>query len=162
MALSRKKQESVLILHNIRSAHNVGAMFRTAEAVGISKIFLTGYTPAPLDKFNKPRADISKASLGAELMIPWGLYKQVGSVLKKLKKENYTLIGIEQSSASVDYKKIKTKNPIAFMMGNEVLGISPTLLKQCDIVAEIPMKGRKESLNVSVAFGVAAFRILNV
>lgn len=162
MALSRKKQQSVLVLHNIRSAHNVGAMFRTAEAAGISKIFLTGYTPTPLDKFNKPRADISKSALGAERMIPWESAKTIAPVFKKLKSENYTLVGIEQSSTSVDYKKVHVKTNIAFVMGNEVLGISPALLKKCDVVAEIPMKGRKESLNVSVAFGIAIFRILNV
>lgn len=164
---------SVVILDNIRSVHNVGSIFRTSDAGGISKIYLTGYTPSPLDRFGKERSDLAKAALGAEKSVAWESTKTVLSVIKKLKKEGYTIIAIEQAENSVDYKKVKNgrvgkgglgKNvaKVAFLMGNEVDGVSPAILKHCDIVAEIPMKGKKESLNVSVAFGIAVFRMLGV
>ncbi len=154
--------KSVLILHNIRSTHNVGSIFRTADAAGISEIFLTGYTPRPIDNFGKERKDIAKTALGAEKSIPWQYAKTPSGFIKKLKKEGYSLVAIEQSSRSIDYKKIKIKYPVAILLGNEVKGLSPALLKACDQVAEIPMRGEKESLNVSVAAGVALFRILGI
>lgn len=155
-------KEITLILHDIRSAQNVGAMFRTAEAAGISKIYLSGYTPAPLDRFGKERKDVAKASLGAEKMIPWVEAKSIGALMGKLKMEKFQMIAIEQSEKSVDYKKVKAKNNIVFIVGNEVTGLSPAILKKCDVIAEIPMQGKKESLNVSVALGIALFRILNI
>ncbi|MDD5318840.1 MAG: TrmH family RNA methyltransferase [Candidatus Pacebacteria bacterium] len=158
-----------LILHNIRSTHNVGSIFRTADAAGVSKIFLTGYTPTPVDKFGRERKDIAKTALGAEKNIPWVYAKTPTSLIKNLKKERVKLIAIEQHVRAVDYKKVKlTENKkgerrgTAFLVGNEVKGMSKQLLAQCDVVAEIPMKGKKESLNVSVSFGIALFRILNI
>ncbi|MEI6479168.1 MAG: TrmH family RNA methyltransferase [bacterium] len=151
-----------LILHNIRSAHNIGSIFRTADAVGVSKIFITGYSPRPIDKFGKLQKEIAKTALGAEKNIPWEYEKNVSKVIKKLKKEGVHIIAIEQSKDSLDYKKVKPKFPVAFILGNEVKGISKQLLRSCEIVAEIPMLGNKESLNVSVSAGVALFRILNV
>lgn len=157
-----KNQENILILPDIRSAQNVGAIFRTAEAVGISKIYLTGYTPCPVDKFNRIRKDISKSALGAELIVPWEYKKSLSVLLTKLKKENYKIIAIEQDKNSVDYKKVRLSHKNAFIVGTEVSGLPKSILKKCDIIAEIPMKGKKESLNVSVATGVALFRILSI
>jgi len=157
-----KNQENILILPDIRSAQNVGAIFRTAEAVGISKIYLTGYTPCPVDKFNRIRKDISKSALGAELIVPWEYKKSLSVLLTKLKKENYKIIAIEQDKNSVDYKKVRLSHKNAFIVGTEVSGLPKSILKKCDIIAEIPMKGKKDSLNVSVAIGVALFRILNI
>jgi len=154
------KKYKVLILPNIRSAINVGAMFRTADAVGIDKIYLTGYSPRPTDKFGRIQKDIAKSALGAETWISWEYEEDINKVLKKLKKENFQIIAIEQDENSVDYRKVKAKNNVAVMMGEEVNGIDKKILKKCDIVAEMPMKGKKESLNVSVACGVALFRIL--
>ena len=151
-----------LILHNIRSAQNVGSIFRTADACGISKIFLSGYTPKPIDRFGREVKAISKTALGAEKNIPWGYYPQIGLVMKKLKKEGVEIIAIEQDEKSVDYKKLKLKKDTAFILGNEVKGISKQLLSKCDKIAEIPMKGKKESLNVSVTAGVFLFRVLNI
>jgi len=151
-----------VLLHNIRSTHNVGSIFRTADALGVSKIYLSGYTPTPLDKFNKPRKDIAKVALGAEKTIPSEYYNSGEKIIIKLKKEGYQIIGLEQNKKSVDYKKIKPKYPVLFVMGNEVEGIDKKILSLCDFIAEIPMKGEKESLNVSVAFGVAVFRILRI
>lgn len=154
----------IVILDNIRSTHNVGSIFRTADAAGVDKIFLCGTTPAPIDRFGRVRKDITKVSLGAEKSVSWNYVKDTVSVIKKLKKEGYQIIALEQEENSVDYKKIKlVKNSkIALVLGEEVNGIDKNILKIADIVAEIPMKGKKESLNVSVAFGVALFRILNI
>ena len=155
------KRDAVLILHNIRSEQNAGSLFRTADAVGISKIYLIGYTPAPVDRFGRPSKGLAKASLGAEAL-PWEKKKTIQPLLKKLKAEGFQIVAIEQSASSVDYKKVKLAGKIAFMLGNEVEGISAAILKLADIVAEIPMRGKKESLNVAVAGGVALFRILGV
>lgn len=155
-------KENILILHDIRSAQNVGAMFRTADAAGVSKIYLTGYTPTPIDKFGRKRKDIAKAALGAEETMSWEEIKNISSLFKKLKKEKFLIVAIEQDKNSVDYKKVKLGGKNAFLMGTEVSGIPQNILKKCDVVAEIPMKGEKESLNVSVACGVALFRCLNI
>ena len=155
------KKTSYAILLDIRSAENVGAIFRTADGVGISKIFLAGYTPAPIDRFGRWRKDIAKSALGAEKTIKWEEIKEVSKLITELKKEDFRIIAIEQDKNSTDYKKIKAKNKTVFIVGNEVNGLPKEILKHCDKIAEIPMSGRKESLNVSVAFGVAVFRILN-
>ena len=151
-----------LVLHNIRSAHNIGSIFRTADAVGVSKIFITGYSPRPIDMFGRSQKEIAKTALGAEISIPWEYEKNVSKIIKRLKLEGAQIIAIEQDKNSLDYKKIKPKFPVAFILGNEVKGISKPLLKSCDVITEIPMMGNKESLNVSVSAGVALFRILNV
>ena len=151
-----------LILPDIRSAQNVGALFRTADAAGITEIYLTGITPTPLDRFGRPNALVTKTSLGAELTVPWSYSKTLTPLLRKLKQKEFTIIAIEQSPASIDYKKVKISGPVAFVLGNEVEGISKKILEKIDIVAEIPMKGGKESLNVSVAGGIAIFRMLNI
>ena len=166
----KRSKNAVLILHNIRSKLNVGSIFRTADALRITKIYLTGYTPAPVDRFDRVVQEISKSALGAEKNIPWEKKKDPFAIIKKLKNEGYYVIAIEQSQKSIDYKKIKPKFPTAFIFGNEVIGISPALLSPADVIAEIPMQGelsrnrsadgRKESLNVSVTAGIALFRIL--
>jgi 23S rRNA (guanosine2251-2'-O)-methyltransferase len=152
--------QAMLILHDIRSAQNVGSLFRTADAVGISKIYLSHITPAPTDRFGRARTDIAKTALGAEKNIPWESYKDIIPLIEKYKKEGYKTIAIEQSSNSVDYKTIKPGEKILFILGNEVDGLPKEVLEVANIVAEIPMAGNKESLNVSVAGGIALFRIL--
>ena len=157
-------QENILILHNIRSVENVGAMFRTADAAGIDKIYLTGYTPAPLDRFGRKRKDLTKSALGAEKFVAWEYKKSIFPLLAKLKSEKYFIIAIEQDKKSVDYKTLRLRSGRGnvFIVGTEVTGIPKNILKKCDIIAEIPMRGKKESLNVSVATGIALFRILNL
>lgn len=157
-----KKQENILILHNIRSVENVGAMFRTADAAGVDKIYITGYTPAPLDRFGRVRKDLHKSALGAEEFVPWEQKKNIGSVISQLKKEGFSIIGLEQDNRAVDYKKVKLSKRNAFIVGTEVTGIPKNLLEKCDIIAEIPMKGKKESLNVSVSLGIFLFRVLGI
>ncbi len=158
--MQKKQSDSVLILPDIRSTYNVGAIFRTADAVGIAKIYLVGITPAPLDRFGKVRSDIAKSALGAEMTVPWEQCARIIPLITRLKKAGYTIIAIEQSERSVDYKKVRVSGPTAFILGNEVTGISQSVLSKCDIIAEIPMHGSKESLNVSVATGIALFRML--
>ena len=155
-------REVAVLLHNIRSTHNVGSIFRTSDALGVSKIYLSGYTPTPVDKFDRPRRDIGKVALGAEKNIGWEYIDNPVKIIKKLKKENWQVIGLEQSDKSVDYKKVKPKTSFLFIVGNEVDGIEENILKLCDSVAEVSMKGEKESLNVSVAFGVSLFRIMGI
>ncbi len=149
----------VLILHNIRSAHNVGAIFRTADGAGVSHVYLSGYTPLPTDQFNRPRKDIAKTALGAELSVPWSTAKNVSSLIARLKKEGYEIVGLEQDERSVDYRSAPKKEKAALLVGNEVRGISPQLRKKCDVLIEIPMRGEKESLNVSVATGIALYAL---
>ena len=156
----KKKQEHILIIHNVRSVENVGAMFRTADAAGIDKIYLTGYTPAPVDRFGRKRSDLAKSALGAEEFVKWEQKKSILPLISKLKKEGFKIIAIEQDKKSIDYKKVKLKNKNAFIVGAEVTGIPQSIINKCDVVAEIPMKGKKESLNVSVALGVILFRVL--
>lgn len=160
--MTKKNKTVAVLLHNIRSTHNVGSIFRTADALGISKIYISGYSPTPLDRFGKPRKDIAKVALGAEKTIPWEYDASPEKIIKKLKSEKYEVVALEQTKNSVDYKKVKVSYPLLFVVGNEVDGVEEKLLKQSDVVVEIPMMGDKESLNVSVAFGVAMFRILNI
>jgi len=154
------KIDSILILPDIRSAINVGAIFRTADAVGISKIILAGCTPRPTDTFGRVQKDIAKSALGAETWIPWVYNKSLLPVLSKLKKDGYFIVAIEQDKKSVDYRSFKKTNKIAFILGPEVDGLNKKILDKCDQIVEIPMYGKKESLNVSVACGVVLFKIL--
>ena len=154
-----------IIIHNIRSAHNVGAIFRTADGSGVEKIFLTGYTPEPFNKKNNiyptnAQKMIEKTALGAERFIKYEKIENLSNLIKKLKKLKFNIIAMEQDKKSIDYKKFKTKFPCALILGNEVDGIEGKILKQCDHIISIPMRGQKESLNVSVAAGIAIYEIL--
>ena len=162
MRKNNKDNKVVLILHNIRSAYNVGSIFRTADAAGIKDIYITGYTPAPKDNFGKYRKDIAKTALGAEKTIDWSYFKYIKTAVEKLKNERFEIAAVEQSRNSIDYKKYKPKKKTAIILGNEVRGLSNNILDKCDSILEIPMKGKKESLNVSVAAGIVIFRIFNI
>ncbi|GIW66567.1 MAG: rRNA methyltransferase [Candidatus Parcubacteria bacterium] len=140
------------ILHNIRSSYNVGSIFRTADAVGIDKLYLTGYTPTPAK--NKK---IEKTALGAEKYVAWKYYRNIGYLLKKLKREGFQIAALEQSEKSIPYYQFKTKFPLALIVGNEVRGLSKKILSSADYIIEIPMFGKKESLNVAVAFGIVVY-----
>ena len=156
----------VLILNNIRSNENVGSIFRTADAAGVSKIVLCGYTPMPLDRFGRENKKLSKASLGAEKFVEWEKAESLKSASEKLRKDNFKIIGVEQDKKAIDYKKIKRQvvgsQYLALVFGNEVGGLSKEDLKLCDLVVEIPMGGKKESLNVSVAVGIVLYEILRI
>lgn len=153
-------REIVAVLADIRSVHNVGSIFRTADSVGISKIYLCGITPSPLDRFGKVREEFKKVALGAEQFVAWEDAKSIAVVLKKLKRDGFMVAAVEQSPRSVPYTALrKKKQNIALVMGNEVAGVPARILKQADVILEIPMSGKKESLNVSVAFGVVAYGV---
>lgn len=161
-----------LILDNIRSVHNVGSIFRTADAVGVSHVYLIGITPTPLDRFGRVRKDIAKVALGAETTVPWSHSETIEPVIEKLKSEGVHIIALEQSEHAIDYKSYRAKSPTALIVGNEVGGISGEVLNQVDGIIEIPMRGKlarnrlpdeggKESLNVAVATGIALFSLLD-
>lgn len=149
-----------LLLHNIRSTHNVGSIFRTADATGVSKIYISGYTPAPIDRFGRARTDISRASLGAEKTVAWEAVADPIVLIKKLKKGKVKIIGLEQDNKSIDYRKSKLSEKNLIILGEEVEGIEGKLKELCDEIVEIPMLGTKESLNVSVATGVLLYNFI--
>ncbi len=163
-------QEFILVIPNIRSAHNVGSLFRTADGAGVSKIYLCGYTPIPIDKFGrlgKPQKEIAKTALGAEKSIPYEYLPTLKQTVAKLKKDGVTVIGLEQDEKALkmgsrrdeDLLKniLKQSHKIALVVGEEVDGMTKADLKLMDHVIELPMKGQKESLNVSVAGGIAMY-----
>jgi len=157
--------EIIVIAHNIRSTHNVGSIFRTAEGFGVQKILLTGYTAYPRIE-NDPRlphisekltAQIHKTALDAETLVPFEYLEN--PPLEELKQQGYTLIGLEQSDRSVMLPNYTPPAKIALLIGEEVHGIEQSLLDHCQDVIEIPMVGRKESFNVSVATGIALYAL---
>ena len=152
-----------VILHNIRSIHNVGSIFRTADAAGVEKIYLCGITPQPLDRFGAPLQQFVKVSLGAEKTVAWEFVKRTGDIINKLKKDGYKIVAIEQSEKSVPYYGSGIRNKelgkTVLILGSEIKGLPPIIIEKCDNVLEIPMKGKKESLNVSVAFGIVVFNL---
>ena len=150
-------QEVAVLLHNVRSAHNVGSIFRTADAAGVSKVFLSGYTPAPVDRFGYARKDISKVALGAEKFVPWEQERDPHRVVAKMRGQGWLIVGVEQDRRAVDHGKFRSKKPTLFIFGNEVRGISAALRRKCDKIVEIKMLGKKESLNVAVAAGIVLF-----
>lgn len=153
----------IVVLADIRSAHNVGSIFRTADAIGCTKLILCGITPSPHDRFGRIQPEISKVALGAEQWIPWEYAPSCARLLTRLKKEGYRVIALEQSKHSVPYTKVHiSKNEwskTVLLVGNEVAGLSAAVLKKADQIVEIPMHGKKESLNVAVAFGIVAFSL---
>lgn len=146
-----------LILENIRSAYNVGAIFRTADATGVVKIFLVGYTPRPIDRFGREQTEIAKTSLGASAEVDWEYCEQVEKVLEKIQSEKCSLVAIEQTNTSVSLSDFSLPDKVAYCLGNEIDGVSKEVLEAADTIVEIPMLGTKESLNVSVAAGVVLY-----
>ena len=164
----------VAILQNIRSLHNVGSIFRTADAAGLAKLYLCGITPAPIDRFGKVRPQLVKVALGAERYMPWEKVSGAARLIDKLKNDGFKIFALEQSKKSIPYFKLKVsakggsalggkslKLKVALIVGNEVRGLPRTILLKADKILEIPMRGRKESLNVAVAFGIVVFHLNN-
>lgn len=158
-------RDIILIAHNIRSTHNVGAFLRTADGFGVSKVIFSGYTPYPtlendtrLPYFaDKLTRQIHKTALGAETMVPFEHYDQ--PPIDNLKQEGYVIVGLEQDDRSIMLPDYTVPDKIALLLGNEVDGIYPDLRDRCDALIEIPMRGGKESFNVSVACGIALYHI---
>src|SRR3989338_4797253 len=154
----------VVALHNIRSAHNVGSIFRTADAAGCKKLYLCGVTPGPFDRFGRPNPKIAKIALGAEQYLPSEHKTSTVKLLQSLRRDGYEIIAIEQHSRAQSIYKVRLSRArhkrYALVLAEEEHGLSPTILRHADRIVEIPMRGKKESLNVSVAFGVAVFQLL--
>ena len=157
--------EIIVIAHNIRSTHNIGAIFRTAEGFGISKILLTGYTPYPTLPADtrlphislKLTNQIHKTALGAEAIVPFEYSEALDIAV--LKEAGYRIVALEQADRSIDITTYASPEKIALLLGEEVEGITDELLAQCDDILEIPMVGQKESFNVSVAAGIAMYQL---
>lgn len=175
-----KVLKTTVVLPDIRSSHNIGSIFRTCDAVGVSDVVLAGYSPRPLDKFNRPQKEIAKTALGAEKDIAWIYEESPEKALKNLKKQGYLIIGVEQDERSISYKEFfknlkggkigfgldagrgsSSELRISIVFGNEVEGMSKAQLKLCDYVIDIPMKGNKESLNVSVSAGIILYELIS-
>lgn len=160
---SIKLPQTILILNDIRSIINVGAIFRTADAIGVDQIILSGVSPAPIDRFGRVRGDFAKASLGSEYSVAWKQVENIIKTIKDLKKQGYTIIAIEQTKNSIHFKKysLKKGQKVVIIPGNEVDGVPKKILKLADVILELPMRGMKESLNVSVATGIILYHLLD-
>jgi len=156
----KRRRELVVVLHNVRSAHNVGSIFRTADAAGVRKIYLCGVTPEPLDRLGKWRKDFVKVSLGSEKTVPWEKYKSSAALVNKLKLDGYYVFAVEQDIKSTPLSQARPKDKMALIMGSEVKGLPPSVLKRANVILEIPMYGAKESLNVAVAFGIVVYSLI--
>ena len=155
------EKEFYVICDNIRSLENIGSIFRTSDALGVSKIYLCGISgkvPAWETGLHKK---IAKTALGAEKTVLFEYCKDTGRLIDKLKKENVQIVALEQDKKAISYEKFKPKFPLALIVGNEVKGVSKKVLKKADKIIFLPMRGKKESLNVSVAFGIAGYHIIN-
>ena len=140
-----------VVLNDIRSFHNVGSIFRTADGAGVEKIWLCGITGYP------PAAQIHKTALGAENQVPWEYRKDVLGLLGELKAQDYQIVLLEQMEQSIPYDEFRPQNRVCLVVGNEIAGISERILSYCDACIDIEMAGVKNSLNVSVAFGIIAY-----
>lgn len=157
----------VVLAHDIRSIHNVGSLFRTCEGLGVSKLYLTGYTPYPKhsqdkrlphlsDKINQ---QIHKTALGAETAIPWEYQENAPDVLAKLKSRGFTVAALEQTERSMPLADFLPPEKVALMIGNEVSGLDASLLSKAEVCLEIPMFGQKESFNVTQAAAMALYQL---
>jgi len=159
--------EIVLIAHNLRSTHNVGSLLRTAEGLGLAKVYLTGYTPYPAHSHetrlphlaDKLTAQIHKTALGAENLIAWEHHDDVFSVMTKLRRHDYVIAALEQAENSLDLSTYKSPGKVALIVGREVEGMESEVLAACDVALEIPMRGHKESFNVVQAAAMALYHL---
>lgn len=152
--LNLARRDIYVIADNIRSLHNVGSLFRTSEAAGIKKLYLVGITATP------PRKEISKTAIGAENNVPWEYHTDLLPLLKYFKSQNIPILVLEHTDSSHNFQKIEYTFPICLVVGNEVDGVSEEVMDYADIAVEIPMFGMKQSLNVSVAYGIMLYELL--
>ena len=153
----------ILVVDNVRSTHKVGSFFRMAECFGVEMICLRGTTPTPIDRFGRPRPDIQKVALGAELLVPWTYDTHTMVRLQLLRTEGYALYALEQSDNSILLSQVTDlPEKVALIVGGEVTGVSTEVLDMTDAIIEIPQQGTKESLNVSVAAGIALYALRNI
>jgi tRNA G18 (ribose-2'-O)-methylase SpoU len=151
----------ILLLDNVRSKENVGALFRTADGAGVSEVVLAGITPCPVNRFGLPDGKIVKSALGAEASVPWRYAHDALDEVKRLKQDGAIIIVLEQTTTSVDYRSVscaKGKHTV-LVVGNEVEGVSSEVCAFADTILHIPMYGVKESLNVTTATGIALYAL---
>lgn len=147
-----------VVLDNIRSLENVGAIFRTAEALGVNKIYLGGYSG--VNQFRELHPKLKKSALGAQNLIPFESFERTECLVKNLKKEGIKIVCLENNvRGTKDLLKFKPTFPLALIVGHETEGVNKNILKKADVILEIPMFGKKESFNVATAFGIAGFEI---
>lgn len=144
---------TVAVLENVRSMGNVGSMFRSADGAGVGRLLLCGFTPHP------PRKEIEKTALGATDSVPWEYWTRAADACLWLRAQGYRVVGLERTGTSRPLAGFAPEGPTAFVVGHEVDGIQDTTLEQCDEIRHIPMAGEKASLNVAVAFGIAAYAL---
>jgi len=157
-------KELFLVLHNIRSAYNVGAILRTADGAGVTRVYFSGYTPVPAKKnkihISSAEKMIAKTALGAQESVDWEKINDLENLLKEFKNKKIKIISLESINGATNLKNFKAQFPLALFLGNEVDGVPKEILENSDEIISIPMKGKKESLNVSVAAGIAIYEIL--
>lgn len=153
--------ETVVVLANVRSAHNVGSIFRTCDAAGVGKLYLVGVTPAPIDRFGRVRKDIAKTALGAEKTVAWEHRADILELVRELRQSGYEIAGGELDPRAIDVRSYAPKKSVALLLGREVEGLSEVERAACDVLVQIPMRGSKESLNVAVAAGILLFAPFN-
>ncbi|NLH60814.1 MAG: RNA methyltransferase [Ignavibacteriales bacterium] len=147
-----KKMPLYVLLSDIRSSYNVGSIFRTSDAAGISKLFLCGYTPSGDKK------EVKKTALGSVESVEWESVGDSVELVTRLKKEGYTICALEIAEGSITYNQLQKINfPVCLIIGNEIFGVKEELMNLCDFAIEIPQHGIKQSINVAVAYGIAAF-----
>lgn len=146
-----------VILYNIRSHYNVGAIFRTCDGAGASKVFLFGYTPAPIDRFTRAVPEIHKTALGAELTVPWAVVEELPELIASLQKEGATVVAVEQAKSAISLPDFVAPDNVVYIFGSETEGIAEEILGLVDTIVELPMLGKKESLNVSVTAGIMLY-----
>ncbi|HMA79216.1 MAG TPA: TrmH family RNA methyltransferase [Candidatus Paceibacterota bacterium] len=148
-----------LFLNNIRSAHNVGAIFRTADGAGVEHVYLGGYTPTPIDRFGRRQPQIAKTSLGASETVPWEAVPigEEVAVLRALQDAGFAVVAVEQAVDSVSLYEFVPPARVVYVLGNEVAGVDSAILDVADTVLEIPLRGVKESLNVATTGGIVLF-----
>jgi 23S rRNA (guanosine2251-2'-O)-methyltransferase len=160
-------QDIVLVVHNVRSTHNIGSIMRTCDGLGVKHLYLTGYTPYP-EKMNDERLphirqritrQIHKTALGAENSVKWTQKENLEEVTDELKNKGYLIASLEQTENSVTLNEFELKKSIALIVGNEVDGLDKKSLALSDVHLEIPMKGKKESFNVAIAAGIAIYHL---
>ena len=160
--MMNSEKEMIPVLLDLRSVYNVGSVFRTADALGIKEIYLVGTTPTPKDRFGFWRKDMAKVALGAEKNISWRYFANHKEAIDDLRRRDFMVVALEQSDKSRHYAELSQMDKIALALGNEPDGIDKDTLVLADTVVEIPMYGKKESLNVAVAFAVAGYKFFNI
>lgn len=141
----------IIVLDNIRSVHNVGAIFRTCDGAGVDEIILCGITPTPEHK------KVHKTALNAENYVKWQYFAETKDAIAYLKENNFVIYSVEQSKSSKMLNSIEFSNKTAFIFGNEITGVSPSIMELSDLTVEIPMVGKKNSLNVSTCVGIITY-----